>query len=102
MTREEAHMAAIYVIETAGGSSSADPHVIEVKVKDEIRWRMTSKGTARIVFLDSQTVAFQQDYATPGSDAVATALKAGVHDHMIAVWVGEQEPQAVRAVLIVE
>jgi len=102
MMGEEAHVPLVYVIETAGGSSSVEPHVIEAQPKQEIRWRMTSKGTARIVFLDPQAVQFQQDFAAPGSDAVANAMATGIHNHMICVWVGQQAPHAVRAVLIVE
>lgn len=92
-----------FFIASAAGSSGVDPNVITVKLEDgkSIYWTVT-QGIARISFKDPDAVQFKQDFASSAGPAEAVPLKKGIHNHLIAVWIDNEAPHAVRAVLIVE
>lgn len=90
-----------YSLVTAADSSSVDPNVLIVRSGEVVYWTV-AVGFARAVFKDDDIVDFTKEVATPGSPAAATARKIGTHHHTICLWIGNQAPQAVRAVLIVE
>ena len=90
-----------YSVASAAGSSSVDPNVLIVRSGEVVYWTV-AVGFARVLFKETGIVDFTKDAATPGSPAVATARKPGTHHHTISLWIGDEVPQAVRAVLIVE
>ena len=101
MERTYVKTGALYEIRSAVGSATVEPNIQQVKVGSEVSWSVT-EGVGRVLFERAGLVDFVTDTAEPGRPAVATARVPGTHHHVINLWIGEQVPQAVRAVLIVE
>lgn len=79
------------------------PHILQVHAGDRIKW-VIGDGTARITFLDPNTVGFDNgiDITTPEQPAQGMAQVEGVHEYSITVWVGEYKSGAATQVLIID
>lgn len=93
--------AATYSIDVTGGSAVIDPGVLRVPAGTDVFW-VINQGTARVLFQAADVVDLHDDTATPANPARGTADVAGIHQHSVTVWIGEQTPRVITGVLIVE
>ena len=90
-----------YQIQTVPGAVEVSPHVHQARKGEMVCWSIND-GSARITFLDTSTVDFINDLATPNQDAKGVAQVAGTHQFSVTVWKGDSAPRFEVAVLIIE